>query len=62
MKLTPQDLQAVADLLCQHYDRLPPGAEVTDLRLAMRAFAHAGHVGCRTRLDSVSWIGEVEGD
>ncbi len=52
--------EKIGDLLCDHYDKLPCGVDITSLRLAMREIAHVGHLGCRQRCDSVSCIGEID--
>ena len=56
------DVNEVGNNLCKHYDRLPTGIDQTYLRIAMRLIAWEGHLGCRQRLDSVSFIGEVHLD
>jgi len=59
--MSADQVQFVGDLVCEHYDALPHGADVTQLRLALRALAHHGHVGARVRCDSVAWVHEGDG-
>ena len=59
-KMSPDALYTIATHLCQQFDQSPHGTDITFLRMAMREFAWAGHLGCRNRLDSVSCVGEAE--
>lgn len=48
--MTLGQLGELGDLLCRHYDKLPPGVDITSLRTAMARLVRVGHEGCRHRL------------